>query len=134
MWEIKFQEKSRDPQGQFHGHNKGQKFDAPKHSPIGTRITYLESLSNCLSINASFMTIRSLFPVRKFLIYEGSKVGNRARFCRNSQSLGGHISHTTGPIGQRIGFCAVGSHTTYIYQVSLQSETVGFKFLLQYIG
>ena len=34
-----------------------------------------------------------------FLIYEGSKVGNRARFCRNSQSLGGHISHTTGPIG-----------------------------------
>ena len=33
-----------------------------------------------------------------FLRYEGSKVGNRARFCRNSQSLGGHISHTTGPI------------------------------------
>ena len=33
------------------------------------------------------------------LRYESSKVGNRARFCRNFQSLGGHISHTTGPIG-----------------------------------
>ena len=34
-----------------------------------------------------------------FLRYEGSKVGNRAHFCRKSQSLGGHISHITGPIG-----------------------------------
>ena len=38
MWEIKFKErsskKSRDSQGQFHGHNKGQKVNAPKHSPI----------------------------------------------------------------------------------------------------
>ena len=35
---------------------------------------------------------------QSFLRYEGLKVGNCARFCRNSQSLGGHISHTTGPI------------------------------------
>ena len=64
-----------------------------------------------------------------FLRYEGSKVGNRTRFCRNSQSLGGHISHTTDPIGLKCWiWCCGFPNNMYVEQVSLKSETVGFKF------
>ena len=87
-------------------------------------MTYLESLSNCLSINTSFMNIGSLVPE-----IIGFKCWQPRPFLQKFSKFGGAISpQTTGPIGPQIfGFGAVGSQITCIYQISLKSESVGFK-------
>ena len=65
-----------------------------------------------------------------FLRYEGSKVGNRARFCRNSQSLGGgaYLPHHWSD-WPKILDLVLWVPKQHVYQVSLKSETVGFNSL-----
>ena len=67
MWEIKFQESSSKNhvihKVNFMVITKVERLMLPNIlQSEQTRITYLESLSNCLSINTSFMNIRSLVP------------------------------------------------------------------------
>ena len=52
------------------------------------------------------------------------QIGNRARFCRNSQSLGGHWSDWS-----KILDLVLWVPKQHVYQVSLKSETVGFNTL-----
>ena len=50
-------------------------------------------------------------------------------FAETRKVWGGHISHTTGPIGLKFWiWCCGFPNNMYTYQVSLKSETVGFKF------
>ena len=90
MWEIKFQERSSKNhvihKVNFMITTKVKRLMLPNILQ-SEQEWHLESLLNCLSINIRFMNIGSLFP-KIWGRNEGSKVGNRARFCRNSQSLG----------------------------------------------
>ena len=69
-----------------------------------------------------------------FLRYEGSKVGNHARFCRNSQSLGGgHISHTTGPIGLKFWIWCCGFPNNMYTKFHSNLRRSGLNFLLFWV-
>ena len=98
MWEIKFQERSSKNhvihKVNFMVITKVERLMLPN---------ILQSEQELHIWNPCQIACQSI-PVlwilgHSFLRYEGSKVGNRARYCQNSQSLGGHISHTAGPIG-----------------------------------
>ena len=62
-----------------------------------------------------------------FLRYEGSKVGNHARFCRNSKFGGPYLPHHWSD-WPKILDLVLWVPKQHVYQVSLKSETVGFKF------
>ena len=59
---------------------------------------------------------------------KGLKVGNRTRFCRNSQSLGGPYLPHHWSDWPKILDLVLWVPKQHVYQVSLKSETVGFKF------
>ena len=132
MWEIKFQERS----SKNHVIHKVSFMVVTKVKRLMLP-NIIQSVQELHIWNPCEIACPSI-PVlwiwgHSFLIYyyEGSKVGNRARFCRNSQSLGGHISHTTGPIGLKfwIWCCGFPNNVTCTYQVSIKSETVGFLLI-----
>ena len=50
-------------------------------------------------------------------------MGNRTCFCRNSQSLGCHISHTTGPIGLKFWIWCCGESVGVTFSVILGDLT-----------